>query len=45
MEVEISKEWTVLRLIKFTVENDCSHLYTMCNPNDKHNAVQMIANF
>jgi len=27
-----------LRLIKFTVENDC-------NPNDKHNAEQTIANF
>jgi len=27
MEAEISKEWTALRLIKLTVENDCSHLY------------------
>jgi len=26
MEIEISQELAVLHLIKFTLENDCSHL-------------------
>jgi len=31
VEIEIRKERTALRLIKFTVQEDCSHLYVQPN--------------